>query len=159
MSQRLAEILRSQYLSLVCRIILGVTFIAAGGSKIGHQVDVVQNVVAYNILPNEMVRPFAQTLPWLEVLTGLLLIVGLFLQSAGALLALLNVSFLIAIGTNLLRGVAIDCGCFGPGEPLNWGFFARDVGYLLMAVQVTLARKSFLSLSTAGSVFRRRFLG
>lgn len=154
----IGNLMTSPYLAVAFRLVLGTVFIAAGSSKIGHATEMVQTVLSYNILPTFLVRPFALTLPWVELISGVLLIVGLMTYSAGALLALVNLSFLIAIGTNLLRGANIDCGCFGPGEQLSWELFSRDVVLFLMSLQVFFARPSFLGLDWVVSRFRQEVI-
>src|SRR5439155_413999 len=55
----------------------------------------------------------AVTLPWIEALAGLLLIVGVWRREAALTAALLLVMFLAAVGWALAHGIDVEnCGCF-----------------------------------------------
>ena len=78
-----------QYLSLICRILLAVIFLIAGGSKIAHPWVFVHTVEGYRMLPGSLARPFGLALPWLEVLLALYLLVGLFTRLAAIVMEIL----------------------------------------------------------------------
>jgi hypothetical protein len=102
----------------------------------------------YRLLPGALVNGLALLMPWLELLVGILLILGAWRREAALLAVLLLVVFMGAIGWNLARGHAVDCGCFDlrsagrtPEQLLSdmkW-VLLRDVGLLLLAGQVLLA--------------------
>ncbi len=54
----------------------------------------------------------ALVMPWFELLAGLALILGIWTRTSAALVGALLLVFVAAISANLLRGNAIDCGCF-----------------------------------------------
>jgi uncharacterized membrane protein YphA (DoxX/SURF4 family) len=105
-------------------------------------------VYNYRLLPGALVNALALVMPWIELLVGILLVVGAWRREAALVAAVLLVVFLGAIGWNLARGHAIDCGCFDvrsagktPEQLLadmKW-VMLRDVGLLLLAGQVLLA--------------------
>ena len=102
----------------------------------------------YRMVPAGLVNALALVLPWIEVVVGILLIVGAWRREAALVATLLLLVFLGAIGWNLARGHAIDCGCFDvrsagktPDQLLSdmkW-VLVRDVGLLLLSAQVLLA--------------------
>lgn len=117
-------------LTIVLRLILGAVFLVSGCMKLGHLEQFYEMAQAYKILSPGMTQLYAAWLPWLEILAGAGLILGLFIRFSAALTALLLLSFLIALGQALLRGEAIDCGCFLGGakpEPVSWNLWFRDV--------------------------------
>ena len=58
--------------------------------------------------------PVATGLPWLELLLGLYLLVGLFTQISAAVALTLLAVFTAALTSALLRGLPLEgCGCFG----------------------------------------------
>jgi putative oxidoreductase len=59
-------------------------------------------------------------LPWVEVASGLCLVVGLKRRSCLVILSGLLASFLVIILITMIRGLKIDCGC--------GLFFQRQVG-------------------------------
>ena len=96
----------------IIRIITGIIFIVAGVMKIlnpGQFADAIDN---YRMLPYILVTLMAIILPWLELVSGILLIVGPFKKGAAFVLLVLTLIFLIAISTAMLRGLDINCGCF-----------------------------------------------
>ena len=55
---------------------------------------------------------FALVMPWLEILTGAALVLGFFVRTASKCAGLLLLAFILAIGVNLARDNAVQCGCF-----------------------------------------------
>src|ERR1035437_4807422 len=71
---------------------------------------------AMHVVPGAMVEFLARTMPWLELLVGVLLLFWIQARvGASAATALLAV-FFPALLVPYLRGFRGDCGCFGPGE-------------------------------------------
>ena len=78
-------------------------------------------------------------LPILEVCLAVLLIVGVITRIAAATTAVLMLVFLIGIVQAAIRGLKLDCGCFGGGGATQGSTtytldILRDVGLLLIAV-------------------------
>ena len=89
----------------------------------------------YQILPGALINLAALILPWLELLLGLLLILGRWLRPAVILTNLLLVAFFGALLYNLARGLDIHCGCFSTstkGDPSQLWYVIRDSGFLMM---------------------------
>ena len=81
------------------------------------------------------------TLPMIELLLGLALIVAPFAWRRGAALATagLLAVFTAAIAQAVARGISIDCGCFGgAAAPVTVWTIARDVGLLAAAAGLLL---------------------
>lgn len=58
----------------------------------------------------------ARVVPWVEFLTGIFLILGLWTRFALRSALVLFVSFILIVGQAILRKLPIDkCGCFGEG--------------------------------------------
>ena len=58
-------------------------------------------------------------LPVVEITLGVLLLAGLLTRPSAALFGLLMVLFTAGIVSAWSRGLAIDCGCFGGGGPVE----------------------------------------
>src|ERR1017187_3807728 len=69
-----------------------------------------------HLLPDAAVTLVARTLPWVELLLGVLLVIGLKLRYVGSLATTLLVVFFSVMVLLYLRGFQGECGCFGPGE-------------------------------------------
>jgi uncharacterized membrane protein YphA (DoxX/SURF4 family) len=109
---RLKAVLSSRPLQALCRLALGGTFIYASLDKIAHPQEFAGIIANYAILPAALVTLPALVLPWVELVAGLALVVGLWKRSAALLLCLLLLAFMAALGFNALRGVSLSCGCF-----------------------------------------------
>jgi putative oxidoreductase len=131
-----------QRVSLALRLILGTVFVYAAYTKLRQSwLLFALSIDSYQLLPEWAVLALARTLPWLELLLGLLLIAGVWLRYLSiAATAILGLFFTVMV-VSYFRGVGIDCGCFGVGEPLSARTLARD-GLLLGAALtlVVLAR-------------------
>jgi uncharacterized membrane protein YphA (DoxX/SURF4 family) len=86
----------------------------------------------------------AVVLPWLELVTGVLLITGVWRREAAALAGGMLVVFLVAVSYVLGQGIDVaHCGCFtvgGEGRSAGWTLIASDLALLAVAVYVMLVR-------------------
>ncbi len=101
---------------LVLRFLIGGTFVYASFDKIAHPDGFAQSVFYYRMVPEYLLHLFAIGLPWLELVAGLALMTGFRRRGAALLIAMLTVTFFIAITSALARDLDISCGCFNTGE-------------------------------------------
>jgi uncharacterized membrane protein YphA (DoxX/SURF4 family) len=134
-------------LTLACRIVLGLVFIGAALPKIADPPGFAKAIWAYELFPSWSLNPLALGLPWLELLCGLALCLGLWLRAATTWIAALLLGFSLALAINLVRHHPVDCGCFGAAPPkpqaerlvdMRWALL-RDLALLLLTAQVFLA--------------------
>ncbi|MGN6598539.1 MAG: DoxX family protein [Actinomycetes bacterium] len=148
------------WVTLVARLVLGGTFLAAGLLKVGNPAASARAVTAYQILPYDLGRVIGYALPWLEIAMAVLLIVGLLTRLSAGVLGVLLVAFLIGIASVWARGISIDCGCFGGGGKVGAGDTAypqemlRDTGLLLLAALLVWRPASVFALD--GDLRRQR---
>ncbi|MBK8445611.1 MAG: DoxX family membrane protein [Micropruina sp.] len=141
-----------RWLTFAARQIIGFVLIVAGAIKLPWPEASVLAVRAYQLLPFDLTRPVGYALPVIEVVVGLLLVLGLFTRLAGWLGALTMVAFIIGISWVWAHGISIDCGCFGGGGETENGIaqypweIARDVGLLACGVWAGLFPRSPLAL-------------
>jgi uncharacterized membrane protein YphA (DoxX/SURF4 family) len=123
---------------LLLRLGLGGVFVVAGALKIGHFDLFASQIAGFQLLPHAVVAPLALLLPFVEVLLGAYLILGLFTRYAAAFAALQLAIFSAAIASAVVRGISTSCGCFGPSDQsvTSWPEVARDVGFALIAAFV-----------------------
>jgi hypothetical protein len=97
------------------RIILGILFIISGGEKLLTPSENFAYVIeGYKVFPLSWANVIAQIFPWVETLTGLFLVLGLWLRPALAVLMLMSASLIGIVGQAILRRLPLDnCGCFG----------------------------------------------
>jgi uncharacterized membrane protein YphA (DoxX/SURF4 family) len=95
------------------RFVLAGIFIFAGVAKIADPGQFAIEVQRYQLLPWKVCAAIAVYLPWLELLSGLCLFLKSLERGARVLIMLLLSIFTLALGGALVRGLSIDCGCFG----------------------------------------------
>ncbi|MBW0103551.1 MauE/DoxX family redox-associated membrane protein [Pseudonocardia sp. KRD291] len=140
-------------LVLAGRLVLGGVWIVAGALKVTDLDASVRAVRAYRLLPDVAAQVLGAGLPVVEIVLGVLLVVGLGVRVAGALSVLLMGAFVVGIASAWARGLQIDCGCFGsggalaPGESPTYGLeLARDGALLVVAVLVAWRPSGRLAL-------------
>ena len=138
------------WLTVRTQIALGLFFVAAALPKIGDPPSFAHMIYNYRILPGPFVNLAALAMPWAELLMGLALVCGIWRRTAAVLVGGLLLLFIVAISFNLLRGNAIDCGCFdvadagkSVAERLHdmRMVIVRDVGMLLLVAQGLLGAR------------------
>jgi uncharacterized membrane protein YphA (DoxX/SURF4 family) len=104
-----------QAAGLAARLIVGAVLIYAGATKAAAPAEEFALVIgAYDLVPSSIALPLAGLLPWLELLVGWALLLGVETTTAAAAAVGLFAVFLAAIGSVLARGIPIpNCGCFG----------------------------------------------
>jgi uncharacterized membrane protein YphA (DoxX/SURF4 family) len=133
---------------LLLRVLLGSIFIVAGASKIGHAAEFAAQIAGFRLLPQIVVAPLALLLPFLEILLGGYLILGLFTRAAAWMAVVLLAIFDGAIASAVVRGMTVSCGCFGPNDRTvtTWAEVARDAVFVLLAVVVAWRAPGMLAL-------------
>jgi len=138
---------------LVARLVVGGVWIIAGWLKIPDPAESVRAVRAYQLLPEAIVPAVGYALPPLELVIGLLLVIGLATRLTAAVSAVLQVAFIIGIASAWARGLQIECGCFGGGgttvedatAAYPWDI-ARDAGLFLLSAALVIWPRTALSL-------------
>jgi uncharacterized membrane protein YphA (DoxX/SURF4 family) len=131
------KFVRSPYLSLVLRLYIGGIFIYAGMSKVHYPGEFTENLAAYQMLPYWAVNFVALILPWVEIICGLFLIIGLKSRVSASIVGLLLIVFTVGIFINLLNGTPISCGCFDSiGSEISWKDIFRDLGWFILTLQI-----------------------
>jgi uncharacterized membrane protein YphA (DoxX/SURF4 family) len=123
---------------LVLRIALGTVFLAAGALKIGHADVFASEIAGFQLLPHPLIAPLALLLPFLELMIGIYLVLGLFTRFAAWFAAAEMALFSAAIASAVLRGISTSCGCFGPSDKAttSWPEVGRDLGFTLVAIVI-----------------------
>ena len=100
------------WLTIRVQLALGAIFVVAALPKIGDPPSFAHMIYNYRLLPGSLINISAMVMPWIELLCGLALILGVWRKGAVSIITIMLVVFIIAISINLGRGNAIDCGCF-----------------------------------------------
>jgi putative oxidoreductase len=125
-------------IALVLRIVLGGIFVYAAWVKLREPWQLFALAIdSYRILPLWAVEWTARTLPWLELVIGVALIIGRGLRVSATVTSLLLVMFIGLLVRAKLKGMEISCGCFGNNEPLTWWTVLRDSSMLAVSLLLT----------------------
>jgi uncharacterized membrane protein YphA (DoxX/SURF4 family) len=124
---------------LVLRIALAAVFAYAAYTKLRQPWLVfAMSIDAYGLLPEWAVLFIARTLPWFELAIGVGLLIGIWLRYVSLAATLLLAVFFGIMLMSYGKGMGIDCGCFGVGEPLTAKTLVRDGSLLVAAVVLTV---------------------
>lgn len=134
--------------SLIARLGLAAVWLVSGWIKFSDPTQTIVAVRAYQLLPEVFVRPVAAGLPVLELVLGLLLLIGMAVRPVAAVSAAVLVTLIVAIVSAWSRGLSIDCGCFGGGglaEVDDWDYareILRDLGFLALSAWLIVFPRS-----------------
>lgn len=140
------------WVGLLARVITGAVWVVAGALKFSDPAGSVRAVRAYDLLPEGIIPTLGHLLPSVEIVIGLALLLGLLTRGAALVSAALLVAFIVGISSAWVRGLQIECGCFGgggtkinaaPGYALD---IARDVGLAALSLWLVVRPSSRLAL-------------
>lgn len=141
---------------LIARLVLGGIFAYAGISKIffpnthlwpmfvlkfsisTNLATFAQQVESYKLLSPAEVNFVAHTLPFTEIVLGLLLLIGWALRIWASLVTLIMLGFLTVVTRAYLLHMNINCGCFATPEPLTIMTVVRDSLFVALALLMTV---------------------
>jgi putative oxidoreductase len=145
-SNPLSAFIASKGFVLVLRLFLGTLFVFSASDKVLDPEKFAIAVRGYKLLPVALTNLFALVLAWSELLSGILLILGIYTRQASAAVLLMLVMFIGAIATTIIRGLVIDCGCFS-----NVG--GSQTGYLLIVRNIFLITACLIVMRFDGGFF------
>jgi uncharacterized membrane protein YphA (DoxX/SURF4 family) len=141
------------FVGLGARLVLAAVFLGFGWVKATEApAEMRVAVEAYHLVPPALVDLVAGVLPYLEIATGLLLLLGLATRIGAALCTLMMLGFLFGLGWVVAKGYNIDCGCSGGGGAVAAGDtryteeILRDLGLLLLSVYLLVRPRTALSV-------------
>ena len=125
-------------IAILGRLALAAVFLYAAYTKLRDPWMIfAMEIDAMNVVPSSSVEFVARTVPWFELLIGVLLVIGILTRYVASVATVLLVCFFSVLLVLYLRGFQGDCGCFGPGEQLGPKTLARDAVLILLSIWVT----------------------
>jgi uncharacterized membrane protein YphA (DoxX/SURF4 family) len=97
-----------------------------------------QQVESYKMISPEASQVVAHTLPFVEIVLGLLLLIGWRLRIWATAITAIMVGFLAAVTRAYLLHMDINCGCFGTPEKLTGMTVVRDGVFTALALLMTI---------------------
>jgi uncharacterized membrane protein YphA (DoxX/SURF4 family) len=141
--RRLRRPLADRRIALVLRLAAGALLIYASHDRLLDPQPFADAIDDYRVLPFALVNFVALALPWVELVTGACLMLGLGTPGAGLVTAALAAVYTGVIAAALLRGLEIGCGCFDDetGTLLSWSDLWLRLALLVAGVQITMAAR------------------
>ena len=127
-------------LALAARLVVGGVLVYAAIAKISAPAEEFAYIIqAYDVVPPSMALPMAGLLPWLELLVGWSLILGVNARGACAAAGAMFAMFLAALGSTIFKGIPLpNCGCFGDAI-----HFSPSQAFLFDSAMIALCALAF----------------
>ena len=113
------KFLSNPKLVFLLRVFLGIIFIYASIDKIIDPLKFSDAIDNYHITPVEMNNLAALIVPWIELVVGVFLILGIYVRGSSTIIILLLIWFIFILSQALVRGINVNCGCFNLTEQVN----------------------------------------
>ena len=130
-------------LELGLRLLLGAFFVYASLDKIWNPAAFAKIVYQWQVVGPVPSNLVAVTLPWVELLAGLLLLAGIWRRESALVTALMLVVFLAAAASVMARGIDVEnCGCVSVAKAeatSSWlPSWTKGVGWFLLSRNLVL---------------------
>lgn len=133
--------IRNRAVLFAFSLIVGGVFVWAAVLKIRDPLAFAQNIANYRIVCNLIAFWIGLLLPWLELAAGVFLIVGLWRRTSALLLSAMLAGFIVLVAVTMVRGIDVDCGCFGGlSGKADFGLIIQDAVLLFMSLTVFLSK-------------------
>jgi Methylamine utilisation protein MauE len=101
-----------------------------------------------------VVHPAAILMPWIEIVTGLALIFGIWVVESAVMIMAMLVFFNALVGSAMYRGLDIRCGCVGTDMRVGWMKITENLGLIVLGVIALIGhrRAAVLDRSAAAPV-------
>jgi len=157
--------LRNAWVRRALEATLAAVFVYASYHKIIDPPDFAKQVYNYKITPGQLINLVAIYLPWVELVAGAALVLGLLgvpgRRGAAVLVGAMLLVFIAALSFNLLRDHPVACGCFegSSAAPKTreelfsdmWETILRDAGMLVMAAWALWAGRTSAGPEASGA--------
>ena len=141
------KFLYNDYLHLIVRLLIGGLFVYSAVPHLFNTMGLASSIYNYKLFPSSIIGLSAAFIPWISLLAGLALILGLKVKAASFIVSTLLVIFISLAIISVIRGLDIDCGCFsGLERRTNWLTILEDLGMLTGALFVFFFDQSRVSL-------------
>jgi uncharacterized membrane protein YphA (DoxX/SURF4 family) len=134
-----------KWFETLLRLVIGLTFIFASIHKIADPAQFAKIIYGYGLFPHAFINLIAITLPFIELITGGLIVCGKYKNAAAILAFAMMAAFIVIISINMIRGHDFDCGCFSfqtEGSMFGKNFLlVRDIVLLIICIVLIRAGK------------------
>jgi uncharacterized membrane protein YphA (DoxX/SURF4 family) len=126
------------------QLVLAFVFLVAGLAKVGNLEAFAGQIHNFRMIPVWSENVLAMVLPWIEILAGISLLLGVERRAGAWIVAGLMVVFTLGVAQAWMRGLDIECGCFGTGDATRVGLtkLVENVGLTTLAAIAILRPRS-----------------
>ncbi len=131
------RLLHHRLVVLLVRVFLGGLFVIASLDKVTDPAAFAQSIMNYRLLSPTLALVAATIIPWMELLCGLGLLMGLYPRGSSLLAAGMLFIFTVLVGIALARGLDIGCGCFSQDPSvgrIGWMKILENTGLFLLGL-------------------------
>lgn len=128
---------------LLLRVLLGSIFIISGLDKIADMNAFVHAILNYQIVGTGIATSVATILPWLEILCGIGLILGIYPRTSAFIITALLIIFTVLVSSAMIRGLDISCGCFtqdSSAAKIGWQKIFENLMMILMGINLAVIK-------------------
>lgn len=129
------------------RLLVGLLFVYAGAVKIWDVSNgtwgapqFAVDIANYRLVGGDLAIILSVYLPWVEIVGGLSLVFRRLYPGGLTVLTVLCIIFAGALGSAVVRGLNVECGCFGPGSTPHLAL-ARDLVLLTALLFLGVAER------------------
>jgi uncharacterized membrane protein YphA (DoxX/SURF4 family) len=114
-------LLLHRYAVRSAQVIVGVAMGWAALAKRGDLATFAHQVHNFRLLPVALENLVAMTLPWVELVAALSLVLGVRPRAGGVVTSALLAAFTLGVIAAVARGLDFECGCFGTSDASRVG--------------------------------------
>ncbi len=143
-------------LQLPLRVFIGGAFMFAAYNKIGGTQSFANAIKGFRIVDADkhgyLIQSAAYMMPWVEMIAGLLLVLGLWTRASAVVIWVLLVGFMAALIHVIMdETISADCSCFGDiklgcSSTVGWCQVIRDVILLVPTTYLIWRQGGILAL-------------
>jgi putative oxidoreductase len=120
------------------RLVVSLVFVAAAVPKLLDLPGFAADIANYRAFPAWSVNLLAGIVPMVELVGAASILTGWKRRGGAFVLAALTTGFIVLIASVIVRGIDLQCGCFGSdidASPVGWPLLLRDA-LLLVAIAI-----------------------
>lgn len=138
----LRRLLRDRRTIRAAQIAIGVVFGVASLSKIGDLAAFATQVHNFRLVPAWSENLIAMTLPWIELVAALALVLGVRARPGALIVTVLMAGFTIGVSVAMARGLDFECGCFGTADHTRVGAVKLGENLLMLGIAAAATGKA-----------------
>jgi uncharacterized membrane protein YphA (DoxX/SURF4 family) len=114
------------------RFILGAVFAVAAWHKFPAPQALADAIIGFQMVPESMALIVAIILIWHELVCGVFMLLGLWTRATTIVISGMLAVFQVGLISVVVRGIEVDCGCFGSFSEMEVGWFTITRNFILL---------------------------